>query len=176
MTRLEDFQSDLCVLAGYMLITSAKMCRRYNMVNLHPAAPGGPIGTWQEVIWQLIDSKAQKTGALMNLVTPELDKGPVVAYCTFPIGGEPFDKYWREIEQLPSNSSEGHDARNSLFKLIRQHGLAREFPLIIATLNAFSQGQIKITKEKQVVNAQGQPIKGYNLTSEIDAQVKEVLI
>ena len=176
MKRLEDFHPDLCILAGYMLITGEEMCRRYNMINLHPAAPGGPIGTWQEVIWQLIDSQAQKTGALMNLVTPELDKGPVVAYCTFPIRGEPFDNYRQEIEWFPSNSPEEHDARNSLFKLIRQHGLAREFPLMIATLKAFGQGQIKITKEKQVVDGRGQPIKGYNLTREIDAQVKEVLI
>ncbi|GAH59253.1 unnamed protein product, partial [marine sediment metagenome] len=43
--------------------------QRYNMVNLHPAAPGGPTGTWQEVIWQLIENKAEETGVMMHLVT-----------------------------------------------------------------------------------------------------------
>ena len=59
MNRLQGFHPDLCVLAGYMLIVGEEMCQRYNMINLHPAAPGGPTGTWQEVIWQLIDSKAR---------------------------------------------------------------------------------------------------------------------
>jgi len=93
MERLKDFHPDLCVLAGYMLIVGKEMCQKYNMVNLHPAAPGGPTGTWQEVIWQLIDSKAQETGVMMHLATPELDKGPPATYCTFPIRGKPFDRY-----------------------------------------------------------------------------------
>ncbi len=173
MKRLEDFHPDLCVLAGYMLIVGKEMCQRYNMINLHPAAPGGPVGTWQEVIWQLIDSKAKKTGVLMNLVTPELDKGPPVAYCTFSIRGEPFDRYWQEIEGHPlAEIQEKQGKNNPLFKLIRQHGLAREFPLIISTLKAFSQGKIKITADKKVVDSKGKPIKGYNLTDEIDWQVK----
>jgi len=40
MNRLQDFHPDLCVLAGYMLIVGREMCQRYNMINLHPAAPG----------------------------------------------------------------------------------------------------------------------------------------
>jgi len=173
MKRLPGFSPDLCVLAGYMLIIGEEMCQRYNMINLHPAAPGGPTGTWQEVIWQLIDGGAQETGVMMHLVNPELDKGPPVAYCTFPIRGEPFDKYWPEIKGLPANSQKKQLAKNSLFRLIREHGLAREFPLILATIKAFSQGKIKITKEKQVVDAEENLISGYNLTDEIDSQLKE---
>ena len=173
MNQLRGFHADLCVLAGYMLIVGEEMCHRYNMINLHPAAPGGPKGTWQEVIWQLIDSKAEETGVMMHLVTPELDKGPPATYCTFPIRGKPFDRYWQELEKLPPNSSKRYDGRNTLFRLIRKHGLAREFPLIISTLKAFSQGKIKI-KEGKVVDAEGRPINRYNLTDEIDEQLKGV--
>jgi folate-dependent phosphoribosylglycinamide formyltransferase PurN len=172
MKRLQGFQPDLCVLAGYMLIVGEEMCQHYNMINLHPAAPGGPKGTWQEVIWQLIESKATETGVMMHLVTPELDMGPPVTYCTFPIRGKPFDKYWREIEGqavAEIKNSQGED--NRLFKLIRRHGLAREFPLIIATLKAFSQGKVKITTGKRPVDAEGKAIKGYNLTDEINQQI-----
>ncbi len=176
MKKLQDFSPDLCVLAGYMLIVGKEMCQRYNLINLHPAAPGGPTGTWQEVIWQLIDDKAQQTGVMMHLVTPELDKGPPVAYCTFSIRGKPFERYWQEVEGLPANSPEMHAAKNSLFKLTRKHGLAREFPLIIATIKAFSQGKIKITAYKKVVDSQGRPIIGYNLTNEINEQVREMLL
>ena len=174
MNRLQRFDADLCVLAGYMLIVGEGMCQRYNMINLHPAAPGGPKGTWQEVVWQLIDSKAKVTGVMMHLVTPELDEGPPATYCTFPIRGGLFDKYWQEIEgQTVEEIKKSQGENNHLFKLIRRHGLAREFPLIIATLKAFSQGKVEIKGEK-VVDAAGKPIKGYNLTDEIDRVVKGI--
>jgi len=174
MKRLEDFHPDLCVLAGYMLIVGKEMCQRYNMINLHPAVPGGPTGTWQEVIWQLIDNKAEETGVMMHLVTPELDKGPPVTYCTFPIRGKSFDRYWGEIERHTTEEiKKSQGENNRLFKLIRQHGLAREFPLIISTLKAFSRGKVKITKGKKIIDLEGKPIMGYNLTDEINKQVKE---
>ncbi len=176
MKRLDHFHPDLCVLAGYMLITGAEMCQRYNMINLHPAAPGGPVGTWQEVIWELIDNQAQETGVLTHLVTPELDKGPPVAYCTFAIRGKPLDEYWEEVERHPPGEIQKRQGENNpLFKLIRQHGLAREFPLIVSTIKAFSEGEIKISPEKKVVDTDGRTINGYNLTSEIDEQVKGVI-
>jgi phosphoribosylglycinamide formyltransferase-1 len=172
MKRLKGFEADLCVLAGYMLIVGAEMCRKYNMINLHPAAPGGPKGSWQEVIWQLIESKAESTGVMMHLATPELDEGPPVSYCTFSIRGKAFDKYWQEIEgQSIAEIKQTQGENNRLFKAIRRHGLAREFPLIIATIRAFSRGKVKI-KGKKVVNADGKPIKGYNLTKEIDKLIK----
>ena len=172
MDRLKNFHPDLCVLAGYMLIVGKEMCRRYNMINLHPAAPGGPAGTWQEVIWQLIERKAGETGAMMHLVPPELDRGPVVTYCTFPITGEPFDSYRREIEgKSIDDIQRSQGENNALFRLIREQGLKREFPLIVSTMKAFSQEKVKIDNGK-VVDAEGKPINGYNLTDDIDKLVE----
>jgi folate-dependent phosphoribosylglycinamide formyltransferase PurN len=147
------------------------------MINLHPAAPGGPTGTWQEVIWQLIEADAKQTGVMMHLVTPELDKGPLVTYCTFPIRGNPFDKYWDEIKGQTVEAikrEQGED--NRLFQLIRQHGLAREFPLIISTIKTFTQGKIELNSEKQVVDAEGKLIKEYNLTDEINEVVEGTIL
>lgn len=173
MKRLQGFKPDLCVLAGYMLITGEEMCRKYDMINLHPAAPGGPSGTWQEVIWQLIRIKARETGVMMHLVTPELDKGPVVTYCTFPVRGEPFDRYWQAVEgRSVEEVQEKEGENNLLFQAIRRHGLAREFPLITATLKTFSQGKIRITADKKIVDAEGRPTIGYNLTDEINELVE----
>ena len=176
IARLQGFNPDLCVLAGYMLIAGKELCQKYNMINLHPAMPEGPTGTWQEVIWELIDSGAEATGAMMHLVTPELDKGPVVTYCTFPIRGEPFDSYWAEIkgqslEQIKKEQGEN----NSLFKLIRQYGVARELPLIIATIKAFSQGKVKITTDKRVIDTKQRPIRGYDLTDEISKKLSSTI-
>ena len=173
MNRLHSFHPDLCVLAGYMLIAGREMCQRYNMINLHPAVPVGPKGTWQEVIWQLIDNKAQETGVMMHLVTPELDRGPVVTYCTFSIRGEPFDNYWRDIEgRSVKETRETESTDNHLFKLIREHGVIRELPLVVATIQAFSRGKIKITADKKVIDSEGRPINGYNLTNEINELLK----
>jgi folate-dependent phosphoribosylglycinamide formyltransferase PurN len=150
------------------------MCRKYDMLNLHPAVPGGPTGTWQEVIWKLIETGAQETGVMMHLATPELDKGPPVTYCAFSIRGKPFDRYWsaiagRSIEEIQQTEGEN----NGLFKLIREYGLARELPLIVATIKAFADGKVRVTPNKQVVDAEGKPIKGYNLTGEIEGLLKQ---
>jgi phosphoribosylglycinamide formyltransferase-1 len=159
--KIEPFAPDLCVLAGYMLIVSEELCQKYDMINLHPAPPGGPTGSWQEVIWALVENKATTAGAMMHLVTPELDRGPVVSYCLFSIKGEPFAKYWQKKD------------KNMLFELIRQHELAREFPLIILTLQALSRAEVGI-KGGRIIDAQGKPISGCNLSGKVDEEVKKI--
>jgi phosphoribosylglycinamide formyltransferase-1 len=160
--KIKSFACDVCVLAGYMLIVSEELCQRHDMINLHPAPPGGPTGSWQEVIWALVYSKAYAAGAMMHVVTPELDKGPVVSYCLFSIKGEPFAGYWRKED------------RNTLFRLVRQYELAREFPLITFTLQSLSRGEVSV-KGQKVTDAQGRPISGYDLTRPVDEEVKKTL-
>ena len=109
---------------------------------------------------------------MMHLVTPKLDEGPAVTYCTFPIRGEPFDRYWQEWERMPSASAQSRGETDSLFKLIRRYGLAREFPLIISTLKAFSQGKVRI-KAGKVVDSDGKLIAAYDLTEEINEVLGE---
>jgi len=158
--KIEPFAPDLCVLAGYMLIVSEELCQKYDMINLHPSPPGGPTGSWQEVIWALIQNEADTAGAMIHLVTPELDRGPVISYCLFSIKDEPFSEYWRK------------DDKEMLFRLIRQHELVKEFPLIILTLQALSQGEVGI-KDGIVIDAQGKSISGYNLSGKVDEEVKK---
>lgn len=173
MKRLEGFHPDLCVLAGFMLITGPEMCARYDIINLHPAAPGGPAGTWQQVIWKLIETGADTQGVKMHVAIPELDMGPTATYCTFPISGPAFDRYWEEIKGKPiEDVKREQGVENPLFKTIRAHGAVRELPLTVATIRAFSQGRVKITKDRQVVDAAGRVIGGYDLTREIDEMVK----
>ena len=160
--KISSFACDVCVLAGYMLIVSQALCQQHDMINLHPAPPGGPVGSWQDVIWALIDTKSDTARAIMHLVTPELDKGPIVSYCLFPIKGEPFARYWRKGD------------RDALFRLIRRHELAREFPPITLTLQSLSRGDISI-RAGAVTDAQGRATSGYNLTHRVDEEVKKIL-
>jgi folate-dependent phosphoribosylglycinamide formyltransferase PurN len=174
--RLKKFRPDLCILAGFMLVTTPVMCNRYDIINLHPAAPGGPAGTWQQVIWKLIETGANTQGIKMHIAIPELDMGPTATYCLFTIRGRAFDKYWDEIKgKSIEDIKKGPGVENLLFKTIREHGAVRELPLTIATLKVFAEGKIRITKDRQVVDAAGHIIPGYNLTAEIDKKVKDKL-
>jgi folate-dependent phosphoribosylglycinamide formyltransferase PurN len=175
MKRLEPFQADITVLAGYMLVVGDVMCKKFDMVNLHPAAPDGPAGTWQEVIWQLISERSEKSGNMMHLVTEELDKGAPITYVTFPIVGKGFDPLWQEIEQKLKTKSldqiagdEGED--NSLFKKIRQDGAMRELPLVVQTVRAFAEGRIRL--ENRIIIEGDKVLQGpYCLTKEIEKQL-----
>jgi folate-dependent phosphoribosylglycinamide formyltransferase PurN len=172
MRLLGNFSPDICVLAGYMLIVGEEMCSHFDMINLHPALPGGPKGTWREVIWELIETGADETGAMMHLVTPELDMGPPVTFCAFPIRGGPYDSLWAAIEDSSVQevkTRQGED--NPLFKLIRYEGVRREQPLVVATLKAFSEGKVRI-EDGNLVDAGGHPIRAYSLTEEIKGMLK----
>jgi phosphoribosylglycinamide formyltransferase-1 len=157
MERIAPYTYDLLVLAGYMLILSPEMCRRHPMINLHPALPKGPTGTWEEVIDILIKERAETTGAMMHLVTPELDRGPVISYYSFSIQGGAFAPFWE------GNLGE----RGPLFWLIRQEGVRREIPLIVLTLKAVAEGAIRITDGK-VVDSTGKELEGLPLTQEVE--------
>jgi len=169
---LLPFSPDLCILAGYMLITGPELCRRYTMINLHPAEPTGPTGTWQEVIWELLAKKAHRTGVMMHLVTPELDRGPPITFCTFPIRGEKFDSLWEDLEEKSKSSSLAQIAQNEgedepLFAEIRKEGVKRELPLIIQTIKEFAEGRVKVEDEN--IFAEGKELPGaYDLTQKIE--------
>ena len=173
MALLKPYHPDFCMLAGYMLIVGDEMCLKYDMINLHPALPGGPTGTWQEVIWKLIDTGADRSGIMMHLATPDLDRGPVVTYCSYSIKGKPFDRYWKQIAGLTSEQIKSRDGEdNALFKLIRQYGYTRELPLIVLTLKSLCDNKVKIISGK-VYSDNDQLIKGYDLSSEVDKLVTE---
>ena len=145
---ISPFSPDLCVLAGYMLIVSPDLCRDLPMINLHPAAPNGPDGTWQDVIWQLIEQRATHSGVKIHLVTEELDRGPTIAYCRYPIRGQAFGDFWREADRTSADSLRqryGEDL--PLFKAIRGEGVKRELPLLVETLATLSRGEVQITPD-----------------------------
>ncbi|NQS88831.1 hypothetical protein HQ584_03470 [Patescibacteria group bacterium] len=148
--KIEPYSVDLILLAGYMLILGEKFCQRYKIINLHPSAPGGPKGTWQEVIWQLIEKKATQSGVMMHLVTPRLDAGPVLTYCSFPLRGGKFEPLWGKIEKKSLEQIKKEEGeKESLFKVIREEGVKRELPLIVNTLKFLAEGKIKLKEIKK---------------------------
>lgn len=138
---IEPYQVDVCVLAGYMLILGGEMCQRYPFLNLHPALPDGPVGTWQEVIWELIETRASQTGAMIHLATEQVDRGPVLSYCTVRLQGGPFDALWEEAGAADLSEARKEQGEEfPLFREIRAAGYATEPYLILETLRAVADG------------------------------------
>lgn len=170
--RICDSPVDIIVLAGYMLIVSPPFCEAFSIINLHPAAPKGPSGTWQEVIWKLIQKRADETGVMMHLVTKDLDEGPPITFVTFPIKGPDFDRLWEDLDSKLKLQSlhqlmETEGESNPLFKEIRRQGVRRELPLIVMTLKALSENRVRIEKGK-VLDKSGKEVDGICLNNEVE--------
>ena len=141
---IKPFNVDLTVNAGYMLIAPL-LCREHLMINLHPALPDGPAGMWQNVIWELIENRAPETGAMVHIVTEEVDGGPVLSYCRFSTHGPGLDPLWDNVsERTLAEIKEADGEDNALFLRLREMGLVRERPLVVETLKAVSDGRINL--------------------------------
>lgn len=159
---------ELGVLAGYMLIFEHEFVSSHALLNLHPALPDGPAGTWREVIRQLIREDAEFSGVMLHLATAEVDAGPVVAYCRYPLRGPDFDHQRAEIAgcELDDEAVEA----SALFAAIRARGVERERPLLVATLQAFASGRLR-AEGGRVIDAAGVPAAPADLTEDVERQL-----
>lgn len=174
--KTEPYVFDLGILAGYMLWMDDDTCNEYDMLNLHPALPDGPKGTWEEVIWELIGNNASEQGAMMHICTEEWDRGAAVSYCRFPIRGKGFDHLWedfgkklrgRTLQQI----KEDEGTEEPLFRKIREEGAKRELPLIVSTIGAFSDGKVSL-RNKELYSGRQKLEKAYDLTEEVNAALR----
>lgn len=173
--RTADRPFDLGILAGYMLWMDDRTCELYDMVNLHPALPDGPKGTWEEVIWDLIRNRADRQGIMMHMCTKDWDRGDALTYCRFPIKGKRYDLLWKQLdEKLKTSTLDEIIAREGteepLFNRIREDGAKREQPLIISTIKLFADGKVSI-KGKRLYSGGVRLEHPYDLTAEVDRVV-----
>lgn len=164
---------DIVIMAGYMLIIGDPELEGMTLVNIHPALPWGPKGTWQEVIHQLIAEGAAEQGIMVHLVTKTLDRGPVISYCRFPIRGESWDGLWYQWNNEITPESSREDRENHpLFTKIRAEGEIRELPLLRSAIRELAYGNILIRDRK--IWAGGKPQEtGVELTEIIERQLDQ---
>ena len=83
--KIQKFQPDLVVLAGFMRILSADfVCAFENrLINIHPSLL--PAFTGLNTHARAIQSGAKIHGCSVHFVTPELDCGPVIIQAAVPI-------------------------------------------------------------------------------------------
>ena len=169
---LEGRPVDLLVLAGFLFILDEDIMTAFPALNLHPAAPGGPIGTWQQVIRTQIEERATESGAMTQLASASVDHGPVASFCRFPIRGPALDPLWEAFETSAAPPSNEMVENTPLFSAIRAEGVRREVPLLIATLRAVAAGELRF-ENGRVLDAMGGECPGLDLTDHIEGSLTE---
>jgi len=174
---LEPYGCDIGMLAGYMLITTEPLFSWRPLLNMHPAAPGQPAGTWQEVTWKLIEQRVDHGGVRVHLTTEALDEGAIATYCTYPLRGATIDLLWRGVEHRSVDEVRSTDAEaNPLFQEIRRRGAARELPLVVETLVAFADGRLRIDGDRILMADGTKVVGGYDLTPEIERSLSKAAL
>ena len=143
-TILGGYSFDLAIMFGYMLIATDALHERFTILNDHPALPGGPVGTWQQVIRQLMDTGARESGCMWNVVTGDLDRGPVLTYARYATAGPDMDPLWAEYRALGADPDNESIEATRLFAEIRRRGVLAERPLMVETLRALAEGRIAV--------------------------------
>jgi phosphoribosylglycinamide formyltransferase 1 len=144
--RLARYEFDLGIMFGYMLIATQELFERFTFLNDHPALPDGPIGTYQEVIAELMRNEAAESGCMMNVVTGDVDRGAPVSFCRFPIRDSENESSWHEW----LSSSREDPQQTPLFADVRARGVLRERPFVVATLAAIAAGKIAVPSAEPV--------------------------
>ena len=122
---LSPYPAEVHLLVGYMLWLDDITAVELPLLNLHPALPGGPIGTWQQVIRAIQTQGAEEHGATMQLIRPgqqSRDQGTPVTFFRFPV--------------TPELS----------FDQIRAAGFRREPILLIETLKALARREFRLSE------------------------------
>lgn len=142
--RLAGHSFDLGVMFGYMLIATEPLHGRFRFINDHPALPDGPVGTYQEVIAELIERGARESGCMMNVVTGDVDRGAAVSFCRYGVRDEANEALWRAAEL---GLSRQQLEASLLFLDLRRRGVERERPFVVETLRAVAEGRLAVPPE-----------------------------
>jgi phosphoribosylglycinamide formyltransferase 1 len=164
VAKLEKYDFSVVVLFGYMLIATEALYGRFTLLNDHPALPDGPIGTYQRVIAELIRTDAAESGCMMNIATGDLDRGPVVSYCRYPIRDELNTALWEPALVIAEDEADQKAIEaTDLYADIRARGVTREQPFLAETLRAIAEGRISLP-----------PSDSLDLTAAVDRALSRV--
>lgn len=132
MEKIDAYQPDLVVLAGFMRILTPEFCTRYEgrLMNIHPSIL--PSFTGLHTHERALAAGCRVAGCTIHFVTPELDCGPIISQGVVPI----FD------------NDTADDIAARVLKV--EHRL---FPQAVAD---FAAGRLKI-EGNRVINSQNQP-------------------
>lgn len=135
--KIEDYQADLVVLAGFMRILTPKFVQRFEgmMLNIHPSLlpKYKGLNTHQKAI----DAGDKEHGASVHFVTPELDGGPVIIQSKVPVFED--------------------DSASELAQRVQQQE-RNIYPLVV---DWFCSQRLTMTNNKAVLDGKELPQSGY---------------
>ena len=85
MEKIDAYQPDLVVLAGFMRILTPEFCAHYpnRLINIHPSIL--PSFTGLHTHERALEAGCRVAGCTIHFVTPELDCGPIISQGIVPI-------------------------------------------------------------------------------------------
>ncbi len=83
--KIDVYQPDLVVLAGFMRILTPEFCAHYSnrLINIHPSIL--PSFTGLHTHERALEAGCRVAGCTIHFVTPELDCGPIISQGIVPI-------------------------------------------------------------------------------------------
>lgn len=90
LAQLDEWDTDLIALAGYMIKVPVEVVQKYEgrMINIHPALLpkyGGKGFYGMNVHRAVIENGESESGCTVHLVTEEYDEGPILAQQKVPV-------------------------------------------------------------------------------------------
>jgi phosphoribosylglycinamide formyltransferase 1 len=153
--QISKYPMDFGALAGYMLILDPETCRRYTIINLHPALPDTYKGTWEEIVTQVVENRDVRYGATVHICTPNLDRGQTLCYDSF----------------LVSKVKSQNATKEEQIKQVRAEELKREAHLLIGAIKMIVDGEIEIRDGKAIYRSNDRSAKTLCLAEKIDKEL-----
>lgn len=142
MEKIDSYQPDLIVLAGFMRILTAEFTQHYlgRMLNIHPSLL--PKFQGLHTHQRAIDAGEKRHGVTVHFVTAELDGGPAIVQASVPIVA-------------------GDDAASLAKRVQRQEHII--YPLAVKW---FAEGDLRMVDGKSVLK--GEPLlqSGFQIESD----------
>lgn len=142
MDKIDSYEPDLIVLAGFMRILTAEFTQHYlgRMLNIHPSLL--PKFQGLHTHQRAIDAGDQRHGVTVHFVTAELDGGPAIVQASVPI-------------------LVGDDASSLAKRVQKQEHII--YPLAVKW---FAEGDLRMLEGKSVLKGEPLPQSGFQIQSD----------
>ncbi len=142
MAKIDSYQPDLVVLAGFMRILTSEFTQHYlgRMLNIHPSLL--PKFQGLHTHQRAIDAGEQRHGVTVHFVTAELDGGPAIVQASVPVLA-------------------GDDASSLAKRVQRQEHVI--YPLAVKW---FAEGELRMIGGKSVLKGEPLPISGFQIEAD----------
>lgn len=142
MEKIDNYQPDLVVLAGFMRILTPEFTQHYlgRMLNIHPSLL--PKFQGLHTHQRAIDAGEQRHGVTVHFVTAELDGGPAIVQASVPVLAT--------------------DDASSLAKRVQR----QEHVIYPLAVKWFAQGDLRMIDSKSVLKDEPLPPSGFQIESD----------